>query len=72
MTVRRISGQKDWKQLDKVSRFLSACDVTVRVSIPSLRRVKKIMASKKGLEGIRNLRGQKRTKGIKRLIKVLK
>lgn len=72
-TVRRISQQGSWHQLETVSAFLDGCGIEVRVTIPALRKVKRIMNSKKGLSGIKipKARGQK-AKAIMRVIKALK
>lgn len=73
-TVRRISAQPDWsKQLRIMSAFLDATGITVRVTIPALRRVKRIMGSKKGLDGVRHLKAHsQKTKAIQRIVRVMK
>lgn len=60
-TVRRLSQQSGWdKQLRLASSFLEACGIKVRVTIPALHQLRRVMKSKKGIAGMEHLR---RTKG---------
>lgn len=73
-TIRRISSQRSWdKQARIISAFLDAAGIEVRLVIPAMYRVRKIIGSKRGLGGVKHLkRHSQKSQAIKRIMRALK
>lgn len=73
-TIRRLSGSASWNgNIETVSAFLDACGIEVRLTIPALYRVRKILSSKRGVDGVKHMKGHsQKSQAIKRIVRVLK
>lgn len=73
-TIRRLSGSASWNgNIETVSSFLEACGISVKLTIPALSKVKRIMNSKRGVAGVRHPTASgRKSQAIKRIVRVLK
>lgn len=73
-TIRRLSGSASWNgNIETVSSFLESCGIEIRLTIPALSKVKRIMNSKQGVAGVRHPTANgRKAKAIKRIVRVLK
>lgn len=62
-TVMRISQCGSWdKYLATVSAYLEGCGIAVKITIPALKKVRRIANSTKGVDGLAHIRLSKGSK----------